>query len=125
MSDKALERYGQQGNDKDYLDSSYHFWKLSANSLSYFAQKMSVYLVLTTITRDAMGEGKFGRIDIDNYRTQIVNHIPPYKFETEEERKRYYGADYNNGEMITAETIEGKSQEWIDDLLSRIEAGEV
>ena len=122
---KALERYGQQGNDKDYLDSNYHFWKLSANSMSYFAQKMSVYLVLSTITRDAMGEGKFGRIDIDNYRTQIVNHIPPYKFETEEERKRYYGAEYNNGEMITAETIEGKSQEWVDDLLSRIEAGEV
>ena len=125
MSDKALERYGQQGNDKDYLDSSYHFWKLSANSMSYFAQKMSVYLVLTTITRDAMGEGKFGRIDIDNYRTQIVNHIPPYKFETEAERIKYYGGDYNDGKMLDANALEGKSQEWIDDLLSRIEAGEV
>ena len=124
MSDKALERYGQQGNDKDYLDSSYHFWKLSANSMSYFAQKMSVYLVLTTITRDAMGEGKFGRIDIDNYRAK-VNHQAPYAYATEAERKAHYGADYNDGEMVTAETVEEKGQAWLDDLLARIEAGEV
>ena len=125
MSDKALELYGEQGNDKDYLESSYHFWKLSANSLSYFAQKMSVYLVLTTITRDAMGEGKFGRIDIDNYRTQITGNQAPYKFQTEAERIKYYGGDYNGGEMVTAETVEEKGQAWLDDLLSRIEAGEV
>ena len=125
VSESALERYGQQGNDKDYLDSSYHFWKLSANSLSYFAQKMSVYLVLTTITRDAMGEGKFGRIDIDNYRSKINSSQPPYQFASEEERKRYFGADYNDGEMITNETIEEKGQAWLDDLISRIEAGEV
>ena len=86
---------------------------------------MSVYLVLTTITRDAMGEGKFGRIDIDNYRSKINSSQPPYQFASEEERKRYFGADYNDGEMITNETIEEKGQAWLDDLISRIEAGEV
>ncbi|MBA60049.1 MAG: hypothetical protein CMQ40_12875 [Gammaproteobacteria bacterium] len=125
VSESALERYGQQGNDKDYLDSDYHFWKLSANSLSYFAQKMSVYLVLTTITRDNIGEGTFGRIDINNYRSKINSAQPPYQFSSEEERKKYFGADYNGGEMITNETVEEKGQAWLDDLISRIEAGEV
>ena len=71
-----------------------------------------------------MGEGKFGRIDIDNYRSK-VNHQAPYAFQTEAERKAYYGADYNDGEMVTAETVEEKGQAWLDDLLARIEAGEV
>ena len=118
LDESTVARYGQQGNDKDYLDSDFHFWKLSANSLSYFAQKMSVYLVLSTITRDT-GEGKFGRIDVNKYREKINSYV------SEEERKRLNGAQYNDGEMITSETVEEKGQEWLDDLISRIEAGEV
>ena len=119
LDDKVVERYGQQGNDKDYLDSEFHFWKLSANSLSYFAQKMSVYLVLSTITRQP-NEGKYGRIDIETYREKINSNIM-----SDEEIRKLNGADYNNGEMITNETVEEKGQEWLDDLISRIEAGEI
>ena len=79
---------------------------------------MSVYLVLSTITRDN-GEGKYGRIDLQQYREKINDYA------SEEERKRLNGAQYNDGEMITSETVEEKGQEWLDDLISRIEAGEV
>ena len=37
---------------------------------------------------------------------------------------RYTRAGHD-GKMLDANALEGKSQEWIDDLLSRIEAGEV
>lgn len=118
MDANVVDRYGEQGNDKDYLDSDFHFWKVSSNTLSYFAQKMSVYLVLSTITRDN-GEGKYGRIDLQQYREKINDYA------SDEERRRLHAAGYNGGEMVNNEIVEEKGQEWLDDLISRIEAGEV
>ena len=109
LDDKVVERYGQQGNDKDYLDSDFHFWKVSSNTLSYFAQKMSVYLVLTTLTRENNGEGKYGRIDLNNYRTTSGIPTPGQ-------------AEYD---AMPGTTIEEKEEAWLDNLLSRIESGEI
>ena len=79
---------------------------------------MSVYLVLSTITRDN-GEGKYGRIDLQQYREKINDYA------SDEERRRLHAAGYNGDEMVNNEIVKEKGQEWLDDLISRIEAGEV
>lgn len=108
----TIDKYGDQGVNSEYLTSEYHFWKLSSNSLKYFAQKMSVYLILNTLTRDSGSEG-FKRIDIKKFHTAVSDGGTPM------------GEQYNDGQPITNETIEEKGQAWLDDLIGRIEAGEI
>ena len=126
LSDKSIAAYGQQGNDEDYLASTYHFWKLSSNSLQYFSQKMTTYLVLSTITQHQAEFGTMGRIDVAKYRTHASA--------TDANIQRYTRYEGHESEM-SAETleamnmsdaqIEAKGEEWLDNLIVRLEKGEL
>tara|TARA_B100000902_G_scaffold243299_1_gene230404 strand:- start:457 stop:1461 length:1005 start_codon:yes stop_codon:yes gene_type:complete len=127
LSDKAIAAYGQQGNDEDYLSSTYHFWKLSTNSLKYFSQKMTTYLVLSTITQAQAEFGTLGRIEVAKYRTQANAQQAGIQ--------RYTNYDSSHESQMSAETleavnmtdaqIEAKGEEWLDGLITRLENGEL
>tara|TARA_B100000035_G_scaffold232141_1_gene200382 strand:+ start:1253 stop:2173 length:921 start_codon:yes stop_codon:yes gene_type:complete len=98
---EQLEVYGEQGNDKDYLTSEYHFWKLSSNGLKSFSQRMSTFIALKSLTTD---DGPYGRIDVAKYNQPSAENSVAFA-------KQW-----------------GKIQEekgYLDELLSRIESGEV
>ena len=98
---EQLEVYGEQGNDKDYLTSEYHFWKLSSNGLKSFSQRMSTFIALKSLTTD---DGPYGRIDVAKYNQPSAE----------------------NSVFLAKQW--GKIQEekgYLDELLSRIESGEV
>ena len=127
LSEKAIAAYGQQGNDEDFLDSTYHFWKLSTNSLKYFSQKMTTYLVLSTITQAQAEFGTMGRIEVAKYRTQANAQQAGIQ--------RYTNYDSSHESHMSAETleavnmtdaqIEAKGEEWLDNLIARLENGEL
>ena len=127
LSEKAIAAYGQQGNDEDILDSTYHFWKLSTNSLKYFSQKMTTYLVLSTITQAQAEFGTMGRIEVAKYRTQANAQQAGIQ--------RYTNYDSSHESQMSAETleavnmtdaqIEAKGEEWLDNLIARLENGEL
>ena len=127
LSEKALLAYGQQGNDEDFLDSTYHFWKLSSNSLKYFSQKMTSYLVLSTITQAQAEFGTMGRIEVAKYRTQATAQRAGIQ--------RYTNYDSSGESQMSPETleavnmtdaqIEAKGEEWLDNLIARLENGEL
>ena len=127
LSEKAIAAYGQQGNDEDFLDSTYHFWKLSTNSLKYFSQKMTTYLVLSTITQAQAEFGTMGRIEVAKYRTQANAQQAGIQ--------RYTNYDSSHESQMSAETleavnmtdaqIEAKGEEWLDNLIARLENGEL
>ena len=127
LSEKAIAAYGQQGNDEDFLASTYHFWKLSTNSLKYFSQKMTTYLVLSTITQAQAEFGTMGRIEVAKYRTQANAQQAGIQ--------RYTNYDSSHESQMSAETleavnmtdaqIEAKGEEWLDNLIARLENGEL
>ncbi len=127
LSEKALLAYGQQGNDEDFLDSTYHFWKPSSNSLKYFSQKMTSYLVLSTITQAQAEFGTMGRIEVAKYRTQATAQRAGIQ--------RYTNYDSSGESQMSPETleavnmtdaqIEAKGEEWLDNLIARLENGEL
>ena len=127
LSEKAIAAYCQQGNDEDFLDSTYHFWKLSTNSLKYFSQKMTTYLVLSTITQAQAEFGTMGRIEVAKYRTQANAQQAGIQ--------RYTNYDSSHESQMSAETleavnmtdaqIEAKGEEWLDNLIARLENGEL
>lgn len=105
LSALQLEVYGQQGSDQDYLSSEYHFWKLSSNALKSFAQRMSTYIALRSLTTD---DAPYGRIEVAKYRgpdTEITKNI----------------RDTLTDKYGTQESAE----EYLDALITRIENGEI
>ena len=130
LSVASLAAYGQQGNDADYLDSTYHFWKLSSNSLQYFSQKMTTYLVLSTITQKQAEYGTLGRIEVAKYQTREMHNQPS---NTSPGLYTKQG-DLPDSEMspetleaknMTAAQIEAKGEEWLENLIERLERGEI
>tara|TARA_B100002019_G_scaffold292999_1_gene318185 strand:+ start:13669 stop:14592 length:924 start_codon:yes stop_codon:yes gene_type:complete len=105
LSPIQVEVYGQQGSDEDYLTSGYHFWKLSSNALKSFAQRMSTYVALRTLTAE---NDKFGRVEVkkwiapDNQITQGIRNT----------------LEVEHGSQESAES-------YLDQLMKRIENGEV
>jgi|TARA_B100001250_G_scaffold395398_1_gene400271 hypothetical protein len=123
LSDNSIAAYGQQGNDEDYLASTYHFWKLSSNSLSYFAQKMTTYLVLSTITQVQSEFGTIGRIEVAQYRTRATAKEAGIDRYTRLPANA--SAELVEATNLTDAEIEAKGEEWLETLIARIERGEI
>lgn len=92
------EEYGEQGNDCEYLESDYHFWRMGMNTLKHFSSKMSLYIALTTLTNGNTSD--IGSVKLKNYRS--VFGVP--------------------GGRSSSEEVE---RPWLDDLLNKIELGEI
>lgn len=103
IPESITEAIGDQGVNADYLTSEYHFWKLSSNSLTAMQQRISVYIALQTMVETT---GKYGRIDIKRFETQNSY--------TEDQRQS----------IIDARGEEG-AQQYLDELIRRLEAGEI
>ena len=103
IPESITEAVGDQGVDADYLTSEYHFWKLSSNSLTAMQQRISVYIALQTIVETT---GKYGRIDLKKFET--VNSY------TEEQRQSIIDARGESG-----------AEEYLDELIRTLEAGEL
>lgn len=103
IPDSVTEAVGDQGRTADYLTSEYHFWKLSSNSLTAMQQRISVYIALQTMVETT---GKYGRIEVKQFET-----------------RNSYTVDQRNS-LIDARGEEG-AQEYLDELIRRLEAGEI
>ncbi len=76
VDDIITNTLGDQGTDTEYLNSSYHFWKMSENTLSSFAQRMAFYIVARTSTvEDATGgyTNNPYRVMVSPFHTEISN----------------------------------------------------
>ena len=91
----AQQAYGEQGNDCEYLESDYHFWRMGMNTLKHFSSKMSLYIALTTLTNGNTSD--IGSVQLKNYRS--TRGVVP------------------QGEEV--------ARPWLDDLLNKIELGEI
>lgn len=100
----VTEMVGDQGIDADYLTSSYHFWKLSAPNLAMFAQRFSFYITSRTLTSDIE----------PNSRIMVSNFITKFTSNPEVQSSR-----------INSQNDSLASGSFIDDLLNKIELGEL
>lgn len=100
----VAEMVGDQGINDDYLTSSYHFWKLSAPNLAMFAQRFSFYIAARAITSDLE----------PNYRIMVSNFITKFTANPEVQASR-----------INSENSSLATDSFIDDLLNKIELGEL
>ena len=97
------EAIGDQGTEADYLTSEYHFWKLSSNSLTAMQQRISTYIALQTMVETT---GRYGRIDVKRFETTL-------------------GYSDTQRQQVDAARGEEGAQEYLDELIRRIEAGEI
>ena len=97
------EAIGDQGTEADYLTSEYHFWKLSSNSLTAMQQRISTYIALQTMVETT---GKYGRIDVKRFETTL-------------------GYSDTQREQVNESRGEEGAQEYLDELIRKIEAGEI
>jgi len=103
IPESITEAIGDQGINSEYLSSDYHFWKLTSNSLSAMQQRISVYIALQTMVETT---GKYGRIDLKQIQT--VNAY------SQAQRQA----------LIDARGEQG-AQDYLDELIRRLEAGEI
>jgi len=76
VDDIITNTVGDQGTDTEYLNSSYHFWKMSENTLSSFAQRMAFYIVARTSTVEDSTGGYTNnpyRVMVSPFHTEISN----------------------------------------------------
>tara|TARA_B100001250_G_scaffold40865_1_gene32367 strand:- start:1295 stop:2224 length:930 start_codon:yes stop_codon:yes gene_type:complete len=63
---------GDQGVTAAYLTSSYHFWKMSSNTLSTFTQKMSFYIAAKVASSDETDENT--RIMVSDFKQKFTGN---------------------------------------------------
>jgi len=100
---EVVEKLGDQGINDPFLTSSYHFWKMSSNTLATFAQRMSFYIASRTITSDNSSEN---RVLVSNFITKFTANP-----DVQSARIRIENDKVN--------------RDFIDDLLNKIETGEL
>lgn len=103
IPESVTDAVGDQGINSEYLTSEYHFWKLSSNSLISMQQRISVYIALQTMVETT---GKYGRIDIKKLQTRNSY--------TDEQKQAII--DYRG---------EAGAEEYLDELMRKLEAGEI
>ena len=107
IDNSMTEILGDQGTDTEYLNSSYHFWKMNENTLSSFAQRMSFYIVARTSTV----EDTTGGFTDNPYRVMVS----PFQ-----EEKTY------RDKAIELKANDDKvNKDYIEALLDAIEKGEL
>ena len=102
------EILGDQGTDTEYLNSSYHFWKMNENTLSSFAQRMSFYIASRLATQSADHDDVSSRILISPFITEWSHMM------TEEDEATKIRLD--NDKL---------GVDYLDDLINKIESGEI
>ena len=77
VEDFITNTVGDQGTKSEYLNSSYHFWKVTENTLSGLHQRMTFYMIARTscvedATRMESTETQAGmRVMISPFRTKV------------------------------------------------------
>ncbi len=102
------EKLGDQGTEKDYLTSSYHFWKMKEANLAKYTQRMSFYIASRLATQSADQDDVSSRILISPFITEW-SHMMSEEDEATKIRLENdkLGVDY------------------LDDLINKIESGEL
>lgn len=101
-----IDKVGLQGTDKDYLDSSYHFWKMNTSTLSSFAQRMTLYIAARTSVIAPVGTANEQRVMVSPFHQNF-----------------YVNAD-EEAAVINANNDQ-VNRDFIEDLLDKIEKGEL
>ena len=116
VDDIITNTVGDQGTDTEYLNSSYHFWKMSENTLSSFAQRMAFYIVARTSTV----EDSTGGYTNNPYRVMVS------PFHTEISNINYADAPDEQSIVDKWKADDDKvNRDYIDALLDAIEKGEM
>ena len=116
VDDIITNTVGDQGTDTEYLNSSYHFWKMSENTLSSFAQRMAFYIVARTSTV----EDSTGGYTNNPYRVMVS------PFHTEISNINYADAPDEQSIVDKRKADDDKvNRDYIDALLDAIEKGEM
>ena len=116
VDDIITNTVGDQGTDTEYLNSSYHFWKMSENTLSSFAQRMAFYIVARTSTV----EDSTGGYTNNPYRVMVS------PFHTEISNINYADAPDEQSIVDKWKADDDKvNRDYIDALLDDIEKGEM
>ena len=107
----VIDKVGLQGTDKDYLDSSYHFWKMTTSTLNSFAQRMVLYIAARTSVIAPISGIETQRVMVSPFHKSFNNPNNP---EATDEIVNEINA--NNAKV---------NRDFIEDLLDKIENGEL
>jgi len=107
-------KLGEQGTDKDYLTSSYHFWKMQEANLAKYTQRMAFYIASRLASTSNEGDDVATRILISPFITSFTGAWNGTGYSTDEE-------------AATAIKLENDKLgvDYLDDLISKIETGEL
>tara|TARA_B100001778_G_scaffold330052_1_gene331960 strand:+ start:3406 stop:4350 length:945 start_codon:yes stop_codon:yes gene_type:complete len=109
VDQRVVDMIGLQGTDKDYLTSSYHFWKMNSSTLSSFAQRMTLYIAARTSVIQPVGNTDEQRVMVSPFVKTLGNNI-------EWVRERAAEIKANN---------DSANRDYIEELLDKIEKGEL
>ena len=107
---EVKEKIGDQGTDSTYLTSSYHFWKMQECNLAKYTQRMSFYIASKLATSSSDIDAIAGRIMISPFIT------------------KWTAMGHNNAEEEAAAIrLENDKLgvDYLDDLIKKIESGEI
>ena len=107
---EVKEKIGDQGTDSTYLTSSYHFWKMQEANLAKYTQRMSFYIASKLATSSSDIDAIAGRIMISPFIT------------------KWTAMGHNNAEEEAAAIrLENDKLgvDYLDDLIKKIESGEI
>jgi len=103
------EKLGDQGTETEYLKSSYHFWKMQDANLGKYTQRMAFYVASRIAVSSTEGDDMAHRIMVSPFVTRWS-----YSVLTIEEEAAKIKAE-NDKEGV----------DYLDDLISKIETGEI
>lgn len=107
---EVKEKIGDQGTEATYLTSSYHFWKMQEANLAKYTQRMSFYIASKLATSSSDIDAIAGRIMISPFIT------------------KWTAMGHNNAEEEAAAIrLENDKLgvDYLDDLIKKIESGEI
>tara|TARA_Y100001970_G_scaffold291950_1_gene431179 strand:+ start:13419 stop:14396 length:978 start_codon:yes stop_codon:yes gene_type:complete len=115
------DNVGDQGTTSEYLTSSYHFWKVTENTLQGLAQRMTFYMMArTSCVEDVTGNENLAatnssmRIMVSPFRTKLSSDGPAENLQGATELAQSWKAD-----------DEKVNRDYIEALLDAIENGEL
>tara|TARA_B100001175_G_scaffold21255_1_gene15865 strand:- start:314 stop:1291 length:978 start_codon:yes stop_codon:yes gene_type:complete len=115
------DNVGDQGVNDEYLSSSYHFWKVTENTLQGLSQRMTFYMMArTSCVEDVTGNETLSatnsgmRVMVSPFRTKLSSDGPAENFQNATEMAKQWKAD-----------DEKVNRDYIESLLDAIENGEL
>ena len=115
------DNVGDQGTNAEYLTSSYHFWKVTENTLQGLGQRMTFYMMArTSCVEDVTGTENLAatnssmRVMVSPFRTKLSSDGPVENFQDATAMAKQWKAD-----------DEKVNRDYIESLLDAIENGEM